>query len=216
MNNTYQILINWDKGQALAERMSAKVIHIEGYEEIDPQSPVGGRDGTKDIICSKNGLKFVIGCYFPNGQKNFKAIKDKFENDKLGVLKNNAQGIIFITNQKITPTERITLCSGNQFEVTIYHGERVLGILDSPKGYGVRLEYLNIELTKEEQISFLNNHIDLKENFEKIENALNEIKKVTNRLAGEILSRDLQNSVLSILPIAGIKFSSRILFAKVS
>ena len=64
MTNTYQILINWDKGQAFAERMAAKIIGIEGYQEIDPQSPVGGPDGTKDIICYKEGEKFVVGCFF--------------------------------------------------------------------------------------------------------------------------------------------------------
>lgn len=210
MNNTYQILINWDKGQAFAERMSAKIIHIEGYEEIDPQSPVGGPDGTKDILCSKKGKDYVVGCYFPNGQKDFKDIKDKFEGDLKGVAKNNADGFIFLTNQKITPSERITLCSGHLFETTVYHGERVCGVLDSPKGYGVRLEYLGIELSKEEQISFLNNHVDLKENFEKIEKALAELNKVTNKLAGEIYSRDGQNTPLSNLPIAGVKYSSRL------
>ncbi len=210
MTNTYQILINWDKGQAFAERMSAKIIGIEGYQEIDPQSPVGGPDGTKDIICYKDGKKFVVGCYFPNGQKAFKDIQEKFDGDILGVAKNNAQGFVFVTNQKITPGERITLCQNQTFETIILHGERVCGILDSPKGYGVRLEYLGIELNKAEQISFLSSHLDLKQNFDEIKFALAELNKVTNKLAGEIYSRDIRNSKLSTLPIAGVKFSSRL------
>lgn len=210
MTNTYQILINWDKGQAFAERMSAKIIGIEGYQEIDPQSPVGGPDGTKDIICYKEGEKFVVGCYFPNGQKEFKAIQEKFEGDVLGVAKNTAQGFVFVTNQKITPGERITLCQNRTFKTAILHGESVCGILDSPKGYGVRLEYLGIELNKAEQISFLSSHLDLKQNFDEIKTALAELNKVTNKIAGQIYPRDFGSSKLSTLPIAGVKFSSRL------
>lgn len=209
-NNTYQIIINWDKGQPFAERMSAKIIDLEGYEKIDPQSPTGGPDGTKDILCYKGEKKYVVGCYFPNGQKDFKDIQEKFNSDMLGVAKNVAQGFVFITNQKITPTERINLCQGLANEVDIYHGERVCGVLDSPKGYGIRLEYLGVELSKAEQISFLSSHLDLKRNFEEIKSALAELNKVTTRLAGEIYARDGSGFRPSILPIAGVKFSSRL------
>ena len=104
----------------------------------------------------------------------------------------------------------LNLNTGNNFEINIYHGERVCSILDSPKGYGIRLEYLGIELTKEEQISFLNAHIDLKENFEEIKKTLAQINKVTTKLAGEVYMRDIGNEPLSTLPITGIKFSSRL------
>jgi fido (protein-threonine AMPylation protein) len=210
MANTYQIIINWDKGQAFSERMVAKLMDIEGYEEIDPQSPMGGPDGTKDIVCYKGGKKYIIGCYFPNGQKEFKDIQDKFNDDIKGVAKNNAQGFVFVTNQKITPGERITLCQGQAHETSIYHGERVCGILDNPKGYGIRLEYLGIELSKAEQISFLSSHVDLKQNFEEIKTALAELNKVTTRLAGEVYARDNRNFNLFTLPIAGVKFTSRL------
>ncbi|MBI9060070.1 MAG: Fic family protein [Labilibaculum sp.] len=210
MRNTFQILLNWDKGRAFAERMAAKILAIESYEDIDPQAPVGGPDGTKDIICYKDGKKYVAGCYLPMGQKTFKDIQDKFNDDFKGVAKNSANGFIFLTNQKITPGERITLCKGHT-DSTIYHGERICGILDKPKGYGVRLEYLGIELNKEEQISFLNSHLDLRENFEEIKGMLSDIKKVTTRMAGAIPQRDLSfNPVLSTLPLSGVPWSSRI------
>lgn len=210
MNNTYQILINWDKGQPFSERMAAKVLSIEGYTEIDPQSPLGGPDGKKDILCSKHEKKYVVGCYFACGQKIFKDIEDKFNGDYQGVIKNKADGFIFITNQKITPTERIKLCKGH-LDTTIYHGEKVIGVLDSPKGYGVRLEYLGIQLTKEEQLSFLNSHLDLKESYEEIKKLLDGLKKVTNKLVTGIEERDIGiATTLSTLPIAGVKLSSRI------
>lgn len=210
MNNTYQILINWDKGQAFSERMASKILDIENFTEIDPQNPIGGRDGKKDIICYKNGNKYVVGCYFPNGQKTFKEIEDKFNDDIKGVKYNKASGFIFITNQKITPSERVELSTGKSFDVNIFHGERVCSILDSPKGYGIRLEYLGIELSKEEQISFLNAHIDLKENFEEIKRGLAKINKVTTKLVGEVYQRDIGYRPLSTIPIAGVKFSSRL------
>lgn len=210
MNNTYQILINWDKGQAFAERMAAKILGIEGYSAIDPQNPVGGPDGTKDIICSKNDKKYVVGCYFPNGQKDYSSISKKFNNDFAGVGKNKADGFVFVTNQKITPGERISLCKGHT-DSTIFHGEKIVGVLDSPKGYGVRLEYLGSELTKEEQISFLNSHLDLKESYEEIKSLLDDLKRVSVRIAGAIDDRDLGFATkLYTPPVAGVPISSRL------
>jgi hypothetical protein len=210
MINTYQILINWDKGQAFAERMAAKILVVEGYEDIDPQCPVGGRDGTKDILCCRDDKSLVVGCYFPNGQKTETEINTKFSDDYAGVAKNNADGFVFVTNQKITPGERISLCKDRP-NCTIYHGERVCGVLDSPKGYGIRLEYLGIELSKEEQLSYLNSHLDLKEQYEDLKQTLESLKKVTNEIAGAIRERDIiLSSSLSTPPVAGLPISSRV------
>tara|TARA_R110002096_G_scaffold143178_1_gene298831 strand:- start:240 stop:1340 length:1101 start_codon:yes stop_codon:yes gene_type:complete len=209
--NTYQILLNWDKGQAYSERLSAKIVDAEGFTDIDPQCPTGGPDGRKDIICYKSGRKYVVGCYFGNGQKTFAEIRDKFQSDYEGVEMNNAGGFAFVTNQKITPAERISLIPEGSENIEIYHGERVTNILDSPKGYGIRLEYLDIELTKEEQISFLNSHVNLKQEFSEIKELLNQVRSVSNRIAGEIHDRDRDsNRSLAVLPIVGIPFSSRI------
>jgi fido (protein-threonine AMPylation protein) len=210
VNNTYQILLNWDKGQPFAERMAAKILAIEGYSNLDPQCPTGGPDGTKDILCEKDGRRLVVGCYFPNGQKTIADITEKFSHDYGGMAKNSVDGFVFVTNQKITPAERFTL-SAKFSSSEIYHGERVCGALDSPKGYGIRLEYLGVELTKAEQISFLNSYLDLKENFEDIKIALDTIRRTTVKMAGAFESRDLVSyEKLSVLPIAGIQLSSRI------
>jgi hypothetical protein len=209
MNNTYQVLLNWDKGQPFAERMAAKILSIEGYTDLDPQCPTGGRDGTKDILCQRDGRKLVAGCYFPNGQKLISDITEKFADDYKGVSRNNADGFVFVSNQKITPNERLNLIS-NFPSSEIYHGERVCGVLDSPKGYGIRLEYLGIELTKAEQISFLNAHLDLKAQFEEIKATLDSIKRTTVWIAGAFDARDFDsNEKPSVLPIAGVQLSSR-------
>lgn len=80
-----------------------------------------------------------------------------------------------------------------------------------PKGYGIRLEYLGIELDKAEQISFLNAHLDLKGHFEEIKATLDAIKRTTVRLAGLIEPHDIEASQkLSVVPVAGIQLSSRL------
>ena len=123
-----------------SERLSAALLHVEGYSEVDPQCPLGGPDGLKDVLCEKNSWKYVAAAYFPTTHKSFSAIKDKFKGDLGGVGKNSASGIVFVTNQPLTPSERSELENIAQklgHNAIIYHLERVRGVLDSPKGYGV-------------------------------------------------------------------------------
>jgi len=153
-DETWFRLQNWSKGQKAAERISAHILKSELYHSVDPSHPLGGRDGGKDILCAKNTKKFVGAVYFPRGQKNLSEIKRKFDGDALGVTKNDADGLIFITNQELLLSQRTQLASSVDYDVEIYHLERVSSILDQPANYGIRLEYLDIELTKEEQLSF--------------------------------------------------------------
>ena len=118
------------------------------------QSPRGGPDGGKDIVCSKDGKRIIVGCYFAKGQKLFSKIRDKFIEDWKAAIKNKADGFIFMTNQNVTGSENRKLCSIPNIETVIYYGEDLVGILDSPIGYGIRQEYLEIELSKAEMISF--------------------------------------------------------------
>lgn len=150
-------LINWRNGNVQAERLGAKILIMEGYESVDPQCPLGGPDGLKDIVCEKNGWKYIAACFFGIDQKDFKDIKDKFAHDLEGVEKNKANGIVFITNQHITPTQRKeleTLAEKDSHAAIIYHKERLVALLNSPLGYGIRLELFGIEMNKEEQTAF--------------------------------------------------------------
>ncbi|EGQ7714469.1 MULTISPECIES: hypothetical protein [Vibrio] len=153
-DETWFRLLNWTKGQKAAERISAHILKSEQYHSVDPSHPLGGRDGGKDILCAKNSKKYVGAVYFPRGQKSFREIKSKFDSDALGVINNKADGIVFITNQELSLSQRHKLDESVNFEVTVYHLERVSSILDQPSNYGVRLEYLDVELTKEEQLAF--------------------------------------------------------------
>ena len=208
MPNTFQCLSLWDKGQAFAERMAAKLLAIEGYTKIDPQCPNGGPDGKKDILCQRSGKQYVAACYFPSEQKSFREVKDRFEDDYPGVARHAADGFVFITNQKITPGERLEL-TRNRGEVDLYHGERVCNLLDAPKGYGIRLEYLDIELNKAEQISFLANHVDLASRLTEIGEKLDRIQRDTSSLAGYI-GGDRPAERWHAIPVAGLPASSRL------
>jgi len=152
---TEAILQEWRYGQTQAERLCAELLHLESYESVDPQGPLGGPDGLKDVLCKKDGENWIAAVYFPPTRQDFSSIRKKFIDDLGGVSKNNAEGIVFFVNQRLTPGERTSLLSvALPKKAEIYHVERIRGILDSPKGYGVRLEYLRIPMTQEEQIGF--------------------------------------------------------------
>ncbi|WP_054743242.1 hypothetical protein [Cellulosilyticum ruminicola] len=94
----------------------------EGFRNIDPSHPLGGKDGLKDMILTNGGKKWVGAVYFPRGQKTFKEIKDKFIHDLEGVCANGAGGIAFVTNQEIRLSERKVLTEINKnIDVNIYY-----------------------------------------------------------------------------------------------
>ncbi len=156
-NKTERALKDWRDGQVNAERLCADVLMIDGYSSIDPQCPLGGPDGTKDILCKKNGWKYVGAVYFPTGEKTFNQIKQKFIEDLSGVKKNTTQGIVFLTNQKISPAERESLkeiAGSSDAKAIIFHIEKIRTILDNPEGLSCRLRLLGIKMSKADQISF--------------------------------------------------------------
>lgn len=149
-------LHNWRLGPAKAERLAAEILSIEGYSHVEPQSPLGGPDGKRDIVAQSGTKKYVCAVYFPTTRKKSTAVKKKFSGDLEGVARNDADGFIFITNQRLTPVNKKALRGiADPTEVVIYDLESMRAILDNPKGYGVRLGYLKIPMTTEEQLSFV-------------------------------------------------------------
>lgn len=170
---TWHRLLNWDRGQAGAERLAGVLLSDEGFEEVDPSHPLGGKDGLKDIVCLFHGQKWVGGVYFPRGQKEFKEIKSKFTHDLEGVFKNNAKGFVFITNQELRLSERKELSEINKdIDIDIYHLERISNYLNTPKAYGIRMEFLDIDMTKEEQLSYFESY---GRKIERIEKTINDL-----------------------------------------
>jgi len=146
----------WRDGSTKAERLAAAALRLSGYEEIDPQSPLGGPDGKKDILCCRGGLTWVGAVYFPNGPTRFATIKKKFKSDLDGMPR-KPEGFVFVTNQSLTPSQRTTftaIAKAKGKECDILHLQRLQNLLDSVPGYGVRIQYLGIRMTIEEQLSW--------------------------------------------------------------
>jgi hypothetical protein len=151
---TWNRLRDWDRGSAASERLAGHLLRAEGYQSVDPAHPLGGPDGLKDILCAKDGRRWRSGCFFPRGQKSVPQIKKKFLKD-LGTLAVD-EGFVFVTNQELkASTRKALLDKVPDHRGDLLHLERIASILDSPPAYGVRLEFLDIEMTKDEQLSFI-------------------------------------------------------------
>ena len=152
---TFSRLLNWDRGQAPSERLAAVILSKEGFKGIDPSHPLGGKDGLKDMTLSFEGKRWIGAVYFPRGQQTFASIKDKFLHDLAGVKANDAEGLAFLTNQELRLGERKELSElSGDVDVQIYHLERIASLLNTPSCYGIRMEFLDIEMSKEEQLAF--------------------------------------------------------------
>lgn len=140
-------------------------------------------------LCEFYGFKWIGAVYFPKGQQNFSAIKKKYRHDLEGVYRNGAKGIAFITNQELSLMERKTLEETDEaLDVRIYHLERIANILNMLKMYGIRLEYLEIEMTKEEQLAYFS-YIN-EQGITRIERKLDDLcENIRNRSARKVIEK---------------------------
>lgn len=170
---TFNRLLNWDRGQAPSERLAAIILSKEGFKGVDPSHPLGGKDSLKDMVLSFNGKRWIGAVYFPRGQQSFSDIKSKFTHDLSGIDANNAKGLAFVTNQEIRLSERKILTEiVPEVDVQIYHLERLASLLNTPSCYGIRMEFLDIEMSKEEQLSFF---ADNEQRLARIESTLDQV-----------------------------------------
>lgn len=145
VDETWHRLLAWTTGSEKSERLASQILHAEGYIEIDPSHPLGGKDGGKDAICSRDGKRWIMAAYFPRGQQGFDVIREKFLADLRGVAINSADGIAFVTNQELRLAERKTLTeSGAPALIDIFHLERLAQVLDRPAMSGTRSQFLSI------------------------------------------------------------------------
>ena len=106
-----------------------------------------------------------------------------------GGYRNGAKGIAFITNQELSLMERKTLEETDEaLDVRIYHLERIDNILNMLKMYGIRLEYLEIEMTKEEQLAYFS-YIN-EQGITRIERKLDDLcENIRNRSARKVIEK---------------------------
>lgn len=159
-DETWHRLREWTNGQAPSERLAAQLIIEAGYSNIDPSHPLGGKDGGKDAICTYKGERWVMAVYFPRGQKDFSEIRQKFEFDCVGATKNNASGIVFVSNQELRLSEREELRKASgKLKFDLFHLEKITTILDSPAMASVRHQFLGISSDQEESGAILRDEI---------------------------------------------------------
>ena len=184
---TWHRLLEWDRGQAASERLAALILKVEGSKEVDPSHPLGGKDGLKDICLSYEGNRWIAGVYFPRGQQKFNEIKDKLIHDIQGVKKNDAKGLVFITNQELKLSERIALNNlKNDNDLKIIHLESLANILNTPNNYGIRMEFLDIDMSREEQLAYFETMSELKQRYNKIEDILNSNLELSRKIYNTI------------------------------
>ncbi len=111
-------------------------------------------------MCRRDGRAYVAAVYFPPTTQHFAQVKSKYEADYEGVGRNGADSFIFLTNQRLSVGHRAELLSSGTAHDQVYHLERILGVLNSPLGYGLRLEYLGIPMTAEDQLAFFSSYND--------------------------------------------------------
>jgi fido (protein-threonine AMPylation protein) len=155
--NTDSQLREWTSGDTAAERLCAGILSLEQFQGIDPQSPFGGPDDGKDLLCEKDGKSFVAAVYFPHRDVTFATTKRKFKDDLKASISHNRDGFIFLSNQHLTISERAELerlAATEGKRCLVYHRERLRVVLDAPQGYGLRLRHLGIALSLEEQFAY--------------------------------------------------------------
>lgn len=162
MPDTELRLAAWRDGSTQAERLAAAILRLSGYDGIDPQAPIGGPDGGTDILCTKGGITWTGAVYFPPTPVAFGSIKKKFISDLAKVPVGNL-GFVFVTNRSLTVTQRTTLetlGAGASKNVDIFHLERLRALLDAPRGYGARLQFLGLAMTIEDQLAWFSESDD--------------------------------------------------------
>lgn len=181
-------LKDWIRTPASAEALAGHLLCLEGFKNVKLVHLRGGRDGGIDVECQKDGEKWICAVYFPRGEIPDGKIRRKFLKDLKAVKAHKPNGFIFFTNQELQESQKKALTSEAR-KITKEIGvitvefrtlEWIAFQLDSPKCYGIRLEFLNIEMEKDEQIAFWES---MKEEFkDELMEKLEELKKQIQKL----------------------------------
>jgi fido (protein-threonine AMPylation protein) len=193
-------LASWRGGQTAGERLAAELLALAGFVDIDPQAPLGGPDGGRDILCRKANVAYVGAVYFPSQTKSPGAIRKKFVLDLEGVSRHRRDGFVFVTNQALTAVQRDDLSAIAQsrgLAVEIFHRESIRLQLDSPRGYGTRLVYLHIPMSAEEQFAYF------AESRDAVETALNkhtiELRQLSIRIEQVLAGQDFAGRTIAMI-----------------
>jgi hypothetical protein len=178
-----------DTNQLHREQMCRAVLALDKrFSEVNPRHPRGGPDGARDIQAIFRETQIVFGAVGFLNQANDskeqkKKIKKKFSEDLKNALdeKNDLEVFVFLSNVNLTVSEKQKLIDKAQKKGILYceiiDRERIRILLDSPDGFSIRFQYLNITLSEAEQASFFSRWGDdiqslISSGFQKIDSSL--------------------------------------------
>lgn len=155
-----------DTNQLHREQLCRAVLATDKrFSDVRPRHPRGGPDGGRDVEAVFRGDQLAYGAVGFVNQANDsveqkRGIQTKYSSD----LKNavNAQeqpdAFVFFTNVNLTIGEKDSLVAeakkAGLKHCEIVDRERLRIVLDSPDGFSIRFQYLNIPLSEAEQASF--------------------------------------------------------------
>jgi hypothetical protein len=181
-----------DTNQLHREQMCLAVLAIDRrFSNVRPRHPRGGPDGGRDMEGWFQGQQRVFGAVGflnqandSNEHKQLAARKFRQDLDAALVAEPSLAVFVFFTNVNLTVHEKdelVALARAKGVGYTeIFDRERIRISLDGPDGFGIRLQYLQILMTPEEQTSFFARWGDdiqgvIAEGFGKLEKTLNRL-----------------------------------------
>jgi hypothetical protein len=155
-----------DSGK-LRERLCADLLSLDKrFSQVRSRNPKGGPDQGRDIEAIFEGRDLAFGAVgFIDGANDSashrRQIKKKFRDDLASALRHRADldVFVFFTNVALTPTDQDEVRNAARelkrtMVVELFTREEIRAALNTPKGFGLRLGYLDIEMSKSEQASF--------------------------------------------------------------
>src|ERR1700674_3465850 len=166
-------LRSWlDANQRDRERMCRSILALDQhYSEVRPRHPSGGPDGGRDIEALFNSDRVAFGAVgFANGANDSaeqkKVIRAKFTSDLDSALgaKPDLKVFAFLNNLHFTMGEQLEMKEEARKRgiehCDVLDRERLRIELDSPAGFFIRFQHLDIALSEAEQASFLSRYGD--------------------------------------------------------
>lgn len=181
-----------DTNQLSREQLCRSVLALDKrFSDVRPRHPRGGRDGGRDIEAVYRNDHIAFGAVGFVNQANDsaeqkKTINKKFKEDLNSALSADKKPEVFVfyTNINLTIGEKDHLIdeakTRGMIHCEIMDRERIRISLDTPDGFSIRFQHLNIPLSEEEQASFFAKWGDdiqsvISTGFQKVENTLNRI-----------------------------------------
>lgn len=194
-NQTHEKVItalSYLNDQYRQEIFCAALLRISGgYTDIEPILPSGGPDGGIDVRARYNNEPVWVTIKFNKNPRERKlarkSVTKEIKNDIQKAAKKADEDkktilhtLTVFTNVELSPSFKDEIkkhATSNGFNhVDIFDANRMVSLLASPQGYGIRLEFLGIEMTQSELVSY--NNIQSK----KMDNQLNELRREISAL----------------------------------